>query len=408
MNKLFRTLMVLTLLTAMLGGCTPPDTAQTTTTANHTTTTAPTTATEPLTTEPETTTELATTAAVTTTKKPVTTTRKPVILTTAAPATTKPAATTRPPAGRTPHEISVSGLRSKMPGATVVRAWRIADNATGTKVEVHKLSYGKPFSTTYKHSDGKTYTHTIQSYCFVAMVSCKPTQFRNTCAELVVNKDEALVNDMAKKVGALVAINNEGYSGHWSPKYSLFLAPGPVIKEGQLVQNTNGEDYGCFGIYKNGTWVRNLTIGPDNYKSEIDNGLFFTMSKGGAAHVIWDGKRTVTFKEDLILFSGLRNRTFFAQVDANNYLLMVGEFMDRDLMVDILLAYGAQKGFRVNGGNCSYMYLKGVGNVTGSIGPSLRNLDKLNRLEQEWKGDHKYLGPNHGGPCPAKDMIYVK
>jgi len=294
-----------------------------------------------------------------------------------------------------------------MPGARVLRAWQIASGTTSVRVE--KLSYGSNINATYQ---GKTYS--TPQVCFIAVVTCKPENFRSTCAKLTFNKDEALTNDMAKSAGALIAINNESYTGHWSDtKDAAFIADFPVVKEGKVVQNPSASGK-CYAVYKDGTWVQDLSLGLSNVNAEIRKGLSFTEGNSGTP-IVWPGfpRRKDTYEvQNVLLGNGtdaLRNRTMVAQIDTTHYLLMVGEFMRTKTMIDILQAYGATKIIKCNGGNCSYMYLKGVGNVTQSKGPSIVNLDKLNLLESEWKYRNGYLKNGaQGGPCPAIDIIYVK
>jgi len=302
-------------------------------------------------------------------------------------------------------EISIVGMKSEMPGATLLQAWKVADNSTGTTVLVQKLSYGSPITVNY---NGKNYK--IQPACFIAIVNCKPANIRNTCASLTFHKSQAFVNDMAKKVNALIAINNEGFTGHWNPDPNVkqtFLTDGPVVKESKVVQNKKGATYLASAIYKDGTWLKDKSISPANVNAEIRNGLSYTQAPSNVAS-IWDGKQIRSFWSQTNIFVNLRNRTLYGQIDANNYLLMVGEFMQVDTLTSVLLHYGAQKGFVCNGGNCSFMYLKGVGNVTGTTSPTLSKFDKLNMLEQEWKGDQNLLSGGKGSACQAIDIVYVK
>jgi len=307
-------------------------------------------------------------------------------------------------------EIPVTGMTSKMPGATILQAWKIEDSSTGTSVVVQKLSYGSPIGSYY---EGRYYS--IPQVCFIAVVTCSPDRFGCASALKTLNKTglkkgEGLVNDIALKKDALVAINNEGYSGHWNFSIpSTFLCDGPVVKDGMVVQN-RGNSYAGSAIYKNGTWLESKTISPTNVNSEILKGLSYTQTSCSA--VLWNGvRRSDTYTKDTVLLgtgsNALKDRTFYAQVDANHYLLVVGEFMQISRIVDILQAYGAKKAFKCNGGNCSYMYLKGVGNVTGTAAPQLVNLNKLNVLEQEWLGNRNLINGGKGAACPAVDIIYV-
>lgn len=307
-------------------------------------------------------------------------------------------------------EIPISGLTSKVSSLSVRKAWYAADSRTGTTATILKLVYKNALKTTYKTATGKVYY--IYPACYLAQINCKPENFRNTCAEQTLGKDEALTNDMAKKTGALVAVNNEYYDGHWNPyTYATFLSAGPVIKESKIVQNKGGSDtFTAFN--KNGTWMTRVQV---SSKTQAENlmkeGVHFSIGSQGGYAVFWNGRnvRESALGTQTILFGNLSNRTYIAQIDATHYLLAVGEFMPQIMLESVLKAYGAKNFLQVNGGNCSYMYLRNCGNVTGASGASLVGLDKINVLEQEWLGSHGYLpAGKSGGPCPAKDIIFVK
>jgi len=311
-------------------------------------------------------------------------------------------------------EIPIAGLKSKKAGAKILRAWKITDDSSGTSVVVEKLAYGSPIKTTHNSNKyGITTSYTITQVCFIAEVACKPENFGSASALKTLNKTglkkgEGLVNDIAKKKGAIVAINNESFTGHWNNLVpSEFWDEGPVIKDGLVVQNRGGVRSGAT-IYRNGIWFENETITPSNSEARLKAGLSFTQT---SQTVIWDGKRQYTFGKQTDLIgrtNGLRNQVMFGQIDSTHYLMMVGEFMQQDTMINILLAYGAKNAFACNGGNCAYMYMRGVGNVTGTIAPQLINLDKLNVLEQEWLGLHNYIHGGKGAACPAVDIVYAK
>jgi len=308
-------------------------------------------------------------------------------------------------------EIPVTGLpASKVSALSLKRAWYVASGTTGTTATVLKLVYKSALKTTYKYSTGKVYY--IYPACYLAVISCQPENFRNTCAELTYGTDEALTNNMAKKTSALVAVNNEFYAGHWDPNtYARFFSAGPVIKEGKIVQNKGGSD-AFTTVNKNGTWKTGYKVSSKTQAENlIKDGVHFSIGSEGGYAVYWEGKnvRESPLGNQTILFNNLRNHTYIAQIDANNYLLAVGEFMPQIMLENVLKAYGAKNYLQVNGGNCSYMYVRNCGNVTGSSGASLINLDKLNVLEQEWLGSHGYLAAGKsGGPCPAKDIVFVK
>jgi len=320
----------------------------------------------------------------------------------------------QPSAAFCTSEIPVTGLKSDMPGATLLRAWKISDKSTGTTVIVHKLAYGSPINTTYNNNKyGVNKSYQITQKCYLAIITCKPENFGSASALKTLNKTglkkgEGLVNDIALRKNALVAVNNESFSGHWvSNVPSEFLGSGPVVKDGFVVQNKGGER-NCATMYRDGTWIRSEALNAGNVNSKINAGLSFTELSW---LTVWDGKPTATFAKETDLVgrtNGLRNQVMFGQIDSTHYLMMVGEWMQTKTMIDILLAYGVRNAFSCNGGNCTYMYLKGVGNVTGTIAPQLVNLNKLNVLEQEWLGKENYLHGGKGAACPAVDIVYAK
>ncbi len=104
----------------------------------------------------------------------------------------------------------------------------------------------------------------------------------------------------------------------------------------------------------------------------------------------------------------------FAQISENKYIMAMGEFMPLDNMMKVLIAYGARDAFLLNGGNCSSMYVKGIGNTTGTKATQLKNLNKPCVIESEFFAANGMLGLNSagkqklGGPCDELDIVYVK
>jgi len=313
-------------------------------------------------------------------------------------------------------EIPITGLTSPAAGMRITKAWRVVSGATGTEVTVVKLVANIALTATYLTTKGKKYT--IYPTCYLALVTSKPENFGATCAETTAGKDESYVYAMAKKAGALVAVNGEAYSGHWSDAYSRYYSAGAVIKDRRIVQfipTITGYGNKFTLVRTNGVWEKDVVIDSKaKARQLIDGGARFGVCNSGAKLMYFDYKKLYfsDFSKQTLILSNdwmpaLRNRTFAAQIDANHYLLLAGELMPVQQCVDVLNAYGAKNILWANGGNCSYMYLRGCGNVTGSAGNSIRNIDKINLLESEWKALHGYLsGGQLGGPCPAKDIFY--
>lgn len=313
-------------------------------------------------------------------------------------------------------EIPITGMTTPAAGMKITKAWRVASQATGTDVKVVKLVSKTAITATYLTSAGKKYT--IYPACYVAMITAKPQYFGSTCAEITDGKDESYVYAMAKKQGALVAVNGEAYSGHWTDAYSRYYSAGAVIKDRRIIQfipAITGYGNKFTLVRTNGVWEKDAVIDSKAKAQQlIDSGVRFGVSKGGASLMYFDYKKLYVkdYSQQTLILSNdwmkaLRNRTFAAQIDTGHYLMLTGELMPVQTAINVLNAYGAKNILWANGGNCSYMYLRGCGNVTGSAGNSIRNLDKINLLESEWKALHGYLGGGQlGGPCPAKDIFY--
>ncbi|NLB36743.1 MAG: phosphodiester glycosidase family protein [Clostridiales bacterium] len=336
-----------------------------------------------------------------------TTTTEPALSTTKRKTTTnKKTTTTKKTSQESKIEISASSVNAPAANTKVQRAWRVKSG--GVTVEVHKLAYGAPEWRTFS----KKYTKSMnyQQICNIAIITCPANRFRCKCAEQLLGREEGLVYDMARSAGALVAVNCEGYSGHWdtSVKEKRFITNGPVVRDGNIVQNSSGAD-NFYLIYKNGTWTDVEKVSGSNVNSLINNGLSFTLVP--QQKVIWDGKNVLTGNMANESASQTRNRTMIGWIDSTHYVMAAGEFMRINEMVEVLLDYGVKKAFMLNGGNCSYMYLKGVGNVTGTISPKMKYQDKVNVLEQEFYGTNSLLGKGKAKPlgeaCPAKDIVYV-
>jgi hypothetical protein len=140
-------------------------------------------------------------------------TARPPVLTTKrrTQTTTRKTTTTRRPSVSSKIEISPSSVRALAANTKVKRAWRVKSGSI--TVEVHKLAYGAPEWRTFS----KKYTKSMyyQEICNIAIITCPANHFRSKCSEQLLGREEGLVYDMARSAGALVAVNCEGYTGHW-------------------------------------------------------------------------------------------------------------------------------------------------------------------------------------------------
>lgn len=295
-------------------------------------------------------------------------------------------------------EVSAASVKS-VAGAKVLRAWKL--NSNGVNIEIHRIAYGAQITQAFKkaNADGAIdydKTVTYQPIINVAIITCSPDHIGVASSQQLLGTNVGKVEDMGRKSGALIAINGEAGS--------TYKKGAPTIRSGSIV-STDGSGQKRLLIYKNGTWkVETLTN--ENCKSYISQGVYNSLRY--QRQVITNGK--ATNEHDTYY----HNRNVFAQISENKYILAVGEFMPLDNMMKVLIAYGARNAFLLNGGNCSSMYVKGIGNTTGTRATQLKNLNKPCVIESEFFAANGMLGLNSagkqklGGPCNEIDIVYVK
>ena len=295
-------------------------------------------------------------------------------------------------------EVSAASVKS-VAGAKVLRAWKL--NSNGVNIEIHRIAYGAQITQAFKkaNADGAIdydKTVTYQPIINVAIITCSPDHIGVASSQQLLGTNVGKVEDMGRKSGALIAINGEAGS--------TYKKGAPTIRSGSIV-STDGSGQKRLLIYKNGTWkVETLTN--ENCKSYISQGVYNSLRY--QRQVITNGK--ATNEHDTYY----HNRNVFSQISENKYILAVGEFMPLDNMMKVLIAYGARNAFLLNGGNCSSMYVKGIGNTTGTRATQLKNLNKPCVIESEFFAANGMLGLNSagkqklGGPCNEIDIVYVK
>lgn len=295
-------------------------------------------------------------------------------------------------------EISAGSVKS-IAGAKVLRAWKL--NSNGVNIEIHRIAYGPQITQAFKkaNADGAIdydKTVTYQPVVNVAIITCSPEHIGVASSQQLLGTNVGKVEDMGRKSGALIAINGEAGS--------TYKKGAPTIRSGSVV-STDGSGQKRLLIYKNGIWkVETLTN--ENCKSYISQGVCNSLRYQW--QVIANGK--ATNEHDTYY----HNRTVFAQISENKYIMAVGEFMPLDNMIKVLIAYGARNAFLLNGGNCSSMYVKGIGNTTGTKATQLKNLNKPCVIESEFFAANGMLGLNSagkqklGGSCNELDIVYVK
>ncbi len=295
-------------------------------------------------------------------------------------------------------EVSAGSVKS-ITGAKVLRAWKL--NSNGVNIEIHRIAYGPQITQAFKkaNADGAIdydKTVTYQPVVNIVIITCSPEHIGVASSQQLLGTNVGKVEDMGRKSGALIAINGEDGS--------TYKRGAPTIRNGSVV-STDGQGQKRLLIYKNGTWKVD-TLTNENCKSYISQGVYNSLRY--QRQVITNGK--ATNEHDTYY----HNRTVFAQISENKYIMAMGEFMPLDNMMKVLIAYGARNAFLLNGGNCSSMYVKGIGNTTGTKATQLKNLNKPCVIESEFFAANDMLGLNSagkqklGGPCNELDIVYVK
>ena len=335
----------------------------------------------------------------TTTKKTTTTTKKTTTTTKKTTTTTKKTTTTtKKTTTKTyscPYEVT-PGTSVKLPSglnAAHKRSWLVSKS--GLDIRISRLEYGKVTQTFDSNLSSQIVNPKKITYapaCTIAVITVdKPTR-------LAVSKgtQKKSTPENAKAAGAVLAI--DGTKTAYSTNSAAIIRSGALYKEFTGTKAKRPQ----LVMYKDGHWAfKPLTT--EAAKTEIKNGAYNSLSLQDIT--IQDGKIVTTLKDN-----PYRNRTFLGQISETKFVFMVTEVMPIQSAAEIMLKYGVKNAAQICGGNCTYMYLQGVGNSTNSTGASIKGLDKLGYLETEWFAKNGLLeAKKGGGPCSDElDCIYVK
>ncbi|MDR2753486.1 MAG: hypothetical protein LBB50_04170, partial [Oscillospiraceae bacterium] len=268
---------------------------------------------------------------------------------------------------------------------------------SGVQVEAHRLQWGPKKAVTSRWG----YTAEVQPVITVAKIAADPSHLHFRDAQQILNTDVKTIEAMAKEEGALIAFNGVYFSSHTPPSYYTIGAP--VVRDGVVVSQANDSAEWSLLGWNDGRWSREYISGA-TVQQQLGNGLRFSISDH---HVPVEGGQVVyTWPED-----GVQPYSMFGQIDASHYVIAIGEYAHRSDVAAACVAYGAQTVVELNGGNCAYLYLKGVGNAPnpGATTNTLKQLNKLNLLfNEEMAMLGIFGGKGMGGPDQSIDMIYFK
>ena len=296
------------------------------------------------------------------------------------------------------YEVPTVDVKTRI--GKVVRAWKTTQN--NVKVEIHRVAYGSKITQNFKKSKGDgaidyDKTVTYQPYCNIALVTASPDKLHMARATTLTGNSMDYVENMSKSAGAVIAVN-----GVATKNYDDM----PVIYDGKLVNKGSSSGLRLM-IYGNGTWKQDV-LNSSNAQSFISAGV--RQSVRFQDQPLTNGNVTTYLDEG----GYYHNRTFIGQIDKNHYVVVVSEFMPIKRVAEVMKAYGVKDAYLLNGGNCSFMYVKGIGNTTGTKATQLKNLNKVNLVESEFFANNGMLGLNSsgkqklGGPCKEPDIFYFK
>lgn len=315
-------------------------------------------------------------------------------------------ATTKPASGAsTKYLVDPVEYKFANPIGKIKKAW-IVSKFDGINIRISRVELDK------------TITQTFDSKINNQIVNPKTISYKPTCSVAVVDVDDPTqlkistgnekpksVEDWAKSVNAVIAINGTGSKDGFKENLSAVIRNGSVYKSytGPNPIKTDRVSWQRLIMYKDGRW-ENKPIDNATAKKIVADGAYNSVRHQGV--VIWDGKSTGIAADN----GTYRNRAYLGQISAKKYVMMTTEFMPIKDAVEVLKAYGCKKAVQVNGGNCTQMYVNGIGNTTGSTGASITPLNKVGYLETEWYAMKGLLDPKKGGgPCADKlDVIYFK
>ena len=265
----------------------------------------------------------------------------------------------------------------------------------------------------------KTITQNFDTKVNSQIANPKTIKYNPTCSVAVIDVDDPTqlkvstgggaaksVEDWSKNVDAVIAVNGTSLKEGYQDNLSAVIRNGSVYKSYTGPNPIKGDRVAWQRLimYKNGKW-ENKALDNAAAKTAVANGAYNTVRHQGV--VLWDGKATGGAAETNGVY---HNHTYLGQINAKKYVLMTTEFMPISDAVEVLKAYGCTKAVQVNGGNCTQMYVNGIGNTTGSTGSSITPLNKVGYLETEWCASKGLLAAKKGGgPCADKlDVIYFK
>lgn len=232
---------------------------------------------------------------------------------------------------------------------TLKKQWSVT-NVAGLDIQIGRIELAKTVTQTFDKTinsqitTGKTITY--KPACSVAIINC------DTPTRLSISKSTAQsgTENHAKNSGAVIAVNGRrDYSSN-----VVTIINGAVYKK---YEGTEGKAGLTLVMYKDGTWKYIKNFDNTTAAAELKKGAYNT--SGFQDITIQNGKFVSTIKD-----GPYRNRTYLGKISPTRYILMTTEFMPIKEAANVLLAYGVTDAIQINGGNCTQMYVKGIGNTT--------------------------------------------
>lgn len=286
-------------------------------------------------------------------------------------------------------------------------------SGTDFTAKIERLAYGAEQTLTINASNVANYNSQIVNYktvkywpmANVAVITPKSGKLLRFSKGTSPNFSE----NLAVNVGAAIAMNGTFKNGDdlYETKKAATVRDGAVYKN---YAGTAGKAAARMVIYKNGDWKVVKNFDTETAKAEIAKGAWVSVRYQDVT--VTNGQSTAKFKRtdkntgrEYYRFQNYLGHTYDGKI-----IFLTTEMMPTNYVLDILKAYNCKDAVQINGGNSSYMYVKGFGNTTGTTGASVKNLNKVGYLETEWFAVNGFLAAGKGGGPSYSDLdvVYFK
>lgn len=255
-------------------------------------------------------------------------------------------------------------------GEKAVDSWRASSG--DKKVYAEKIE----LDLNVYDENGVMTNETVKRNIYIAKIDVPASEFKSIAALQSTGERADTLENIAKNVNAVFAVNGEMSSHKREEFFGFFNAAtdavdATVIKHSAVAQL--GSPSPSLTMSNTGVWQYPVSIERGNIDSLIDSGVITSISY--TYPVLWNGKPW--YIENGIAIAPMWNErsltpdnpsggyfndhVIVGQVDADTYIVMISEGFNRGYMCDLLDDLNVRNAYWNNGGHCATMYVKGHG-----------------------------------------------